>query len=170
MFVLGLYLYKNVGVYIIMKKKYLLFLVMSLMLVLTACRDSDSKTFFYEEDGVASEMTFTHNGDTVEREVSTTTLEYEALGLRSEEDAEEVLSDFALDFEDVDGVTYSFEYEETEAVETLEINYEEVELSELREAGIEIEGEEGADEISMEQTEENLIDEGYEITEDSESE
>ena len=151
-------------------KKVLLLAVMSCALLLAACGSSSTKTFSYEEEGLTSEMTFTYNGDTVENEVSTTTLEYEALGLRSQEDAESALADFALDLEGVEGVTYNFEYGETEAVETLEIDYNTVELSELRSAGIEIEGEEDADTISMEQTEANLIDEGYEVTNEGESE
>lgn len=153
-----------------MKKKSLLFLAVSSILFIAACGNSNSKSFAYEEEGITSEMEFTYSGDTVEREVSSTTLDYEGLGLRSQEDAEEELADFALDFSDVEGVNYSFEFGESEAVEQLEINYEEVELSDLREAGIEIEGEEGATEISMEQTEENLLAEGYEIVGDSEEE
>lgn len=152
-----------------MKKKYLMLAVMSVMLILTACGSTETKTFVYEEEGLTSEMVFTYSGDTVEEEVSTTTLEYEALGIRDQADAEEMLGDFALDIEEVEGVTYSFDYGESEAVETIEIDYTAVDLNDLRDAGIEIQGDEEANEISMEQTEENLIDEGYEVTEDSEN-
>lgn len=151
-------------------KKITLLAVIPMSLLLAACGGEETKTFIYEEEGMSSEMVFTYSGDSVNNERSTTTLEYEPLGLSSAEAAEEVLADFTLDIQDVAGVEYNIDYGDSEAVETVEINYEEADINELREAGVQIEGEEDAEGISLEQTEEILVDQGYEAVEDEGSE
>lgn len=121
-----------------------------------------SKTFVLEEAGSYNELTYHYVGDEVKRQTSTTEMDYEALGVTNEEDARLLLDDIARDYNATEGVQHDIRYSEDAFVETLEVDYEIADISEVSELeGADFEGADGAQFVSMARSEEQLLDSGY---------
>lgn len=152
-----------------MKKAWALFLFIAVMLVLTACGSSEeTRTFEMNEDGIDSTLVYTYSGDEVISQDAENIVNYEELGITKEE-AEEILGPVSEEYEGLQGVDYSIEFGDDEAVEQLTVNYEELDYDEAQNVtGIDLEGdpEEG---VSMERSAEMLESQGYtEVGGDSE--
>lgn len=135
-----------------------------------ASGEEQSKTFVMEEEGYINELVYYYIDDEVQRQTSQSDITYEALGVEGEEQARELLEQEAANYQEVDGVEQNIEYGEEGIVETLEVDYTVADLSEV--SGLEgAEFEEGADEaqfISMERSEEQLLNSGYELADGEE--
>lgn len=132
-----------------------------------ASGEEQSKTFVLEEDGYVNELVYYYIEDEVQRQTSESNITYEALAVANEEEARELLEEEAANYNDVDGVEQNIEYNEDGIVETLEVDYNEADISEI--SSLEgAEFEEDANEaqfVSMEQSEEQLLSSGYELVE-----
>lgn len=129
--------------------------------------EEQSKTFVLEEEGFVNELVYYHIDDEVQRQTSESDITYEALGVEDEEQARELLEQEAADYESVDGVEHNIEYDDEGIVETLEVDYTVAEISEISSLeGAEFDEEANeAQFISMEQSEEQLLNSGYELAE-----
>lgn len=130
--------------------------------------EEESKTFVYEQEGYVNELVYYYIGDEVQRQTSETEMTYEALGVAGEEEAREALDAIGAQYNEVEGVTQSIEYGEEGIVEKLEVDYSVANLGDvvnLEEESFEEDASE-ADYISMEGSEEQLLDEGYELVEE----
>lgn len=131
--------------------------------------EEETKTFVLEQDGMVNELVYYYVGDEVLRQTSETELTYEALGVADEEEARAELEAMGDDYNEVEGVTQNIEYGEDGIFETLEVDYTVADIgsvTELEEGSFE-EGAENADFISMSRSEEQLLEEGYELVEGS---
>lgn len=125
-----------------------------------------TKTFVLEENGTYNELVYYYVGDEVTRQTSVTEMDYEAIGASNEEEAKELLSEASKEYTDTDGVDHNIEYNEDGFVETTEVNYDEADLKEVAGLdGADFEGEESANFVSMERSEEQLLNSGYELIE-----
>lgn len=129
--------------------------------------EEQSKTFVLEEEGFVNELVYYHIDDEVQRQTSESNITYETLGVENEEQARELLEQESPDYEGVDGVEHSIEYDGEGIAETLEVDYTVADIAEI--SGLEgAEFDEEAEEaqfVSMEQSEEQLLSAGYELSE-----
>lgn len=120
-----------------MKKLVILFSVIIFTLVLTACGGADeeetTRTFKSEEDGMYSQITLTYKGDKVIKQSTEFTMTYEAIGISSKEEAEEMLGSVEEDEQDIDGLTRESTYTDSEYIEKASVNFEEIDKKELDE-------------------------------------
>ncbi|MCD2137696.1 DUF1307 domain-containing protein [Salinicoccus halitifaciens] len=133
-----------------------------------ATSEEESKTFVYEQEGYVNELVYYYIGDEVQRQTSETEMTYEALGVAGEEEAREALDAIGAQYNEVEGVTQSIEYGEEGIVEKLEVDYSVANIGDivnLEEESFEEDASE-ADYISMEDSEEQLLEEGYELVEE----
>lgn len=131
----------------------------------TAADDGEEKTrtFKAEEPGIEATITYYYQGDDVKKQTTENVIEYEAVGLESKDEAKEMFDPESEQFQGVDGVTHEMTYEDDHAIETLEVDYENLDFDEARSLpGMMFE--EGAEEygISMEQSAQMLLNEGFE--------
>lgn len=143
-----------------MKKAWLFFALTMVAVVLVACGSEETRTFEMEETGIKSTLTYTYSGDEVTSQTAENVITYEDLGIEKA-DAEEILDPVAKQYEDLEGVEYSIEYGDEEAVENIDINYEELDYEKAQGVeGIQLEGdpEQG---VSMEKSAEMLEGQGY---------
>lgn len=135
-------------------------------LTLSACSgDQETETSFTNsQNGVEMTLTYTAVGDEVVKQATTNVIEYEAAGLGSKEEAQEMLDPMVDQGVDVEGYEQSIEYGDTSATEEVSIDYEVADMSELSEVpGYESTGnmdEEGAF-ISLEESREQLESAGF---------
>ncbi len=128
--------------------------------------EEQSNTYVLEEEGTYNELVYYYVGDEVTRQTSVTEMDYAAIGVTNEEEARELLDEFAQEYTDTEGVEHNIEYGEDGYVETIEVNYDEADLSEVSNLeGAEFEGEETANFVSMERSEQQLLNSGYELVE-----
>lgn len=128
--------------------------------------EEESNTYVMEQEGFTEEVVYYYIGDEVTRQTSETETDYEAIGVTNEEEAREIIDDLAQEYEDAEGVEHDIEYGEDSFVENTEVNFDEADFSEVSDlAGAEFEGNETADFISMERSEEMLFNSGYELVE-----
>ena len=136
------------------------FVLAILAAIMTACGSEETRTFEMEETGTKSTITYTYSGDEVSKQTAENIVNYEELGIEKA-DAEEIIKTVAEQYKDIDGVEYSVEYGDEEAVENIEINYEELDYEKAQKTeGIMLQGdpEKG---ISMEKSAEMIEEQGY---------
>ena len=143
-----------------MKKAWMLFVLAMVTVVLAACGSEETRTFEMEDTGLTSTLTYTYSGDEVTSQTAENVMNYEELGLEKA-DAEEILNPVAEQYEGLEGIEYSIEYGDEEAVESIEINYEELDYEKAQGVeGIQLEGN-PEDGVSMEKSAEMVEEQGY---------
>lgn len=129
--------------------------------------EEETKTFVIEEGGMSNTLVYTYVDDEVRIQTSETTASYEDIGFADEEAARAELDQLSEDYQEVDGVEHNIEYDDEGFVETLEVDYDVADIAEV--SGLEGSDFEGdvdqAQFISMTQTEEQLLNQGYELEE-----
>lgn len=134
-------------------------------LSLSSCGNEEASetSFTQEQAGVEMTLTYTHVGDEVIKQTTSNEIDYEAAGLGSREEAQELLDPMIAQADDVEGYDQSIEYGETSATEEVTIDYEVVDMSELGELpGFEASANlEDADSISLEESREMLEAQGF---------
>lgn len=154
-----------------MKKALLGFFALVGVLFLASCGNGagsqeESKTFTMDQNGVSMELVFNYSGDKVTSQTANNVMPYEAIGVSTKEEAQEVLDPIAKQYQQVQGLDYSLEYSDSEATESLTINYDELDYDSAKQLpGVSFEGNTDNG-ISMERTEEMLLDQGYELKEE----
>lgn len=146
---------------VIMRKAWALFLFAAVMIVLTACGNSEeTRTFELSDQGVESTLVYTHSGDEVISQSTENIINYEELGIDKAQ-AEEIFAGYSDQYQDLAGVEHSFEFGDDEATENISIVYDDIDAEQLEGVeGIEFEGD-PSEGISMERSAEMLIDQGY---------
>ena len=120
----------------------------------------ETKVFTKQEKGVTMELTYYYKGDKVVKQTSKNTIVYADLGLTKEQ-VKEALDPVAKKYQGIEGLEDKVDYQDTQAVENLTIDYTKAKLSQLKGIpGITLSGEDGQD-ISMKKSEEILKQEGF---------
>lgn len=118
-----------------MKKKTMssVLCLMVLVLVLSACGKGEllTKAYEKEENGVAMVITYKYEGDIVIEQSTDSKIPFSVLGVTTEEEAKELLNPMVEQYKGVKGVKHNITYSNSEAVESLSVNYEEADFKEL---------------------------------------
>ncbi len=143
-----------------------IFIAIIATFVLTGCSFSfgtKTDTFILDEGEFVSEITLEHSMNIVKKETIVNTITFETKSdMRLMEDYIESYEDL---YKDVDGLTHEVEYGNKKIVETLVIDFEELDFGAteaLEKLGLDKELESG---VGFKETEELLLDEGYEKVE-----
>ena len=107
--------------------------LMVLVLVLSACGKGEvlTKSYEKEENGAVIVITYKYQGDIVNEQTTESKIPFSALGVTTKEEAEELLAPLAKEYKGVKAVTHKITYSDSEAVESLTVNYEEADFKEL---------------------------------------
>lgn|GEM_PF-1445114 len=147
-------------------KKWTKYILFGLMLfVIVACQSADQTTtsLIAEENGLTVELTFVAEGDLIVRQKSRNEISYESLGVSSPEEAEDMLAEFMVGYDTTEGIEHQVDYQDDRVIETVEVDFETVDVDEASQlAGSIFEGD-PSEGISLEATVEMLQELGFEI-------
>lgn len=138
--------------------------LLALAVMLAACggEDGSTRTFELENNGIVTTMVYTMEGDKVTEQSTENLIEYEAAGIASKEQAQEVFDPLIEQFQGIEGITHNMEYDEEKAVETLEIDYEAVDFDEIENLpGMSFSDDPRDNGVSMEKSVEILESQGF---------
>ncbi len=149
-----------------MKKILNVLLALSLIFTLVACGGSvQTKTFVASKNGVDLEVTYTFSGDRVLKQTANNKIPYSALGVTTKEEAKAILDPISQQYQGIEGLEEKLDYGETQAIETLTIDYEKVDFEKLTTGeipGVMIdEAAAKAKKISMKESEKLLLESGF---------
>lgn len=163
----------------VMRKVGLLASVLTIGVLLVGCSGSEEEVskkeakvftsvFEMNTDGMEKTITYTYEEDKVLKQSSISIVAYESMGVSTKEEAEQLYS-FVKDEYDIKGVTYSIDYQEKQMIEEVDVDYEQADMQEvLSVMGVLTDGTEADVEyISMKQSEEFLLEQGYKKKVDS---
>ena len=125
-------------------------------MILTGCEKEQTKTFTQTKNGITLQMEYTYKGDTVLQQKATNTMPYAIFPVEKKEDIHFLL-------EGIKGVEQSIDYQEEQAVETVMIDYGELDFDLAK--GIDSIFTDGADsekKVSMQAVEKWLLEKGFE--------
>ncbi|CEG21462.1 putative lipoprotein YehR precursor [Planococcus massiliensis] len=107
--------------------------LLALTLFLAACggEEASTRTFEMENNGIVTTMVYTTEGDKVTKQSTENLIQYDLAGIESKDQARELFDPLIGEFQGIEGITHQMEYEEDQAVETMEIDYETVDFDEI---------------------------------------
>lgn len=123
--------------------------------------EEQTRIFEMEQPGILTTMTYYYKGDNVTKQGTENVIDYDGLGLTSKEEAQEIFDPEIAKMQGIDGVTHEMEYTDTQAVEKLMIDYENLDFEAAKDMpGLELSGdyENG---ISMEASAQILLEQGF---------
>lgn len=148
-----------------MKKKGIgIILAVVLALVLAACgsKELEERVFETEQSGVKSTITYFHEGDKVKKQTAESVVPYEALGIAGKEDAQALFDPEAEKFKGIDGIKHEIKYTDSEVIENLEINYDDLDFDKAKGLpGVTFEGDAEEKGVSMEKSAEMIKKQGF---------
>jgi uncharacterized lipoprotein YehR (DUF1307 family) len=150
-------------------KNWILFsLALLISFALAACDSSareSTTTLQSEQNGVTLKITLKAEGDKVIEQTADNTVTYEALGGTTPEEAEDILSEFVVGYDETEGITHQIDYGNDLANETLTIDYETADLTKVNQlSGTSYEGDPNED-VSLKGTVDMMQEQGFEIVE-----
>lgn len=145
-----------------MKKLTGILSILILALLLTACDESEvTRSFEFKNENTSIIATYKSKGDKViEQNVEFIAI-YADFGINSKEEAEEFFSTINQKHENAEGITEKHEYTDTEVITNLTIDFEKVDLDEVKDLpGMRSDGD-TASGISMKDAAKQLAKEGF---------
>lgn len=141
-------------------------LAVAAALTLTACGGGGAQTettLSMEQGGVKTTMTYFAEGDTVVKQTTENTLNYESAGFGDRETAEEQVGQLSEQFEGIAGLNHSVEYKKNELVETLTVDYTKADIAEVSQlTGSTFDGDaKNAEKVSLKQSVDALKELGF---------
>jgi uncharacterized lipoprotein YehR (DUF1307 family) len=125
------------------------------------------RIFTSHENHVDSTLMFFCDGDRVVMQTTENVIMYDDIdGVSNAQEAEDVIGpqmeDYAAQYDGVDGVVYALTYEEDRVLESIEVNYDEIDMEDVQNIeGFNYEGSKDATYISMKKTLSTLKSQGY---------
>ena len=118
-----------------MKKWFKFALLGLIMFALVACQSDKetTTTLIYDEFGLTNEIVLIAEGDKVIEQTSKTETTYEALGVSTAEEAEEMIAEFLVGYDSTEGVKHQIDYLDDCLVESVTVNYDAVDIDEMSE-------------------------------------
>ena len=116
------------------KMKRLITVVLAMLLAVTvmACAEQEA-TYVLEQNGTTITVVYTAKGDIVQKQSTHTEMPYTAVGITTAAEAEAMFEPFAATYQGIEGLTHSIEYKDDMVVENLEIDYQKVNLEDVKE-------------------------------------
>ena len=108
--------------------------VLILVIILAGCSGGteSTRTFVLERDGVTTTMDYIFKGDKVKKQTTENIIDYALVGLASKEEAKQLFDPLIQEFQNIKGLTHEMVYEDSKAIESLIVNYEEVNFEEIQ--------------------------------------
>ena len=105
----------------------------ALLVGLTGCGEKEqSKTFSWSQAGTEVTLTYYYNkDDKVLRQTAKNKIEYSSIGAKNKEEAMKILDPISKRYQSIKGIKESVDYEESYAVETVDVDYSEVDFAKL---------------------------------------
>ena len=147
------------------KRIVLTFAMLFFVVLATACsnsRETATKTYALEDSGLKTTQVFTYieKEDKVIKQVTTNEGLYANLN-RSKEDIQKILDSIATKYQGIDGIKQSIDYQEDKFVETIEVDYENLDYEKSKVVmGTNFQDPKKV-KISLKKSEETLIKAGY---------
>ena len=147
------------------KRIVLTFAMLFFVVLATACsnnRETAKKTFTLEDSGLKTTQVFTYieKEDKVIKQVTTNEGLYANLN-RSKEDIQKILDSIAAKYQGIDGIKQSIDYQEDKFIETIEVDYENLDYEKSKVVmGTNFQDPKKV-KISLKKSEETLIKAGY---------
>ena len=147
------------------KRIVLSFTMIFFVVLATACSNSSetaTKTFTLEDSGLKTTQVFTYieKEDKVIKQVTTNEGLYANLN-RSKEDIQKILDSIAAKYQGIDGIKQSIDYQEDKFIETIEVDYENLDYEKSKVVmGTNFQDPKKV-KISLKKSEETLIKAGY---------
>lgn len=108
------------------------FFSIALLFGLSGCGEKDpSRTFTWSGPGSEVTLTYYYKGDRVLRQTAHNKIYYSSLGAKNVEEAKIKLDPISNKYQNVKGVKESIDYKDTYAEETLDVDYETVNVADL---------------------------------------
>lgn len=152
-----------------MKKKGFTLISLLVVLIMAGCSLNKpvTKTYVEKMDGITREIRLDGNsGDELLKYTMKLTIPYSAIGTTNKIEAEKLVSNNKETYEQVPGLTQTYDYSDSYLVETLVLDLQEGDAQEFNRIGaIELDNSE-ADGVSLLKTEDGLIDEGFKLKEE----
>lgn len=118
-----------------MKKLFKLGLGLFFAAALVACSNEKEETAVYqlEQPGVSMTMTIVGQDDKVIKQITSSTIEYSAIGVETAEEAKQILATLTnnTDYASIKGVDYDMQYGENSAKESITVDMLKADLKEL---------------------------------------
>lgn len=121
----------------------LFLLLLTFLVVLTGCGNTQEQTAVYEGtfNGVEMRLTYYAKGDRVYKQTAENVIPYSALGVTSEEEARVILDPASAQYQGIEGLEETLEYGGDSVRETLSVDFEKVNFDEIQGIpGIDLEG------------------------------
>lgn len=148
-----------------LKKVLLAFAMLFVVVLSTACSSKDAtstKTFVLDKNGLKTTVVYTYieKEDKVIKQVTTNEGVYASLN-RSKEDVQKILDSIAAKYQGIEGIKQSIDYQEDKFVETIEVDYENLDYEKSKVVmGTNFQDPKKV-KISLKKSEETLIKAGY---------
>ena len=141
-------------------KRILTILSAILLIFLAGCSSKDgSKTYVLEKSGVKTEITVYYESDKVTKQTTVNTMNYEKMAVTKDE-LKDVAMPVSEKYQGIDGVEQKIVFDDDKAVETLTIDYTNVDLKKLKDLpGMDIDTD--VESVSLKDTEESLLSQGF---------
>lgn len=124
--------------------------------------DLEERVFEAEEMGITNTITYYYKGDKVITQEARNVLPFETIGVETKEEAQEIFEPESEKFQDVEGLTHEMEYTDTEAIEILKVDYDNLDFDAARGLpGMVFDGDAEKNGVSMERSAELLLGEGF---------
>ncbi|WP_152655758.1 DUF1307 domain-containing protein [Oceanobacillus sp. CFH 90083] len=147
-------------------KKSLIVTVFTLLLIsiitLAACGSNQETVTYQLEDGENSiEVTFVAEDEEIIEQSSRSITSYDSItGIESKEEAEALITPTAEPLQGIDGLEYNIDFQDDHFIETINIDFTTVDLSELPGLHELLENEEGN--LNLEDAMESMEEQGFE--------
>ncbi|WP_099206040.1 YehR family lipoprotein [Scatolibacter rhodanostii] len=141
-------------------------LVMLMLVVFVGCgaQEETQVTYTTNLNGIEMNITYYAKGDIVTKQTAKNIMPYDALGVTTAEEAEAYMNSIvpADTYQGIAGVEQKIEYGETEAVETLSVDYEVADLDEVASLmGSQFDGDTNSNKVSLKLSAEMLEQSGF---------
>lgn len=136
--------------------------VLAVLMVACSGGSESTRTFELEQNGVKTTMIYTTVGDKVTMQTTENLIQYDLAGITSKQEAEEIFTPMVVQFQNIDGVTHKMQYNDSEAIETLAIDYETVNFEDIADLpGMDFSDDPTENGVSMKQSLEILESQGF---------
>lgn len=158
-----------------MKKMWMFFVIMVLLVVMSACNDNENLGFSFDSDGenfvtlalheddYETEITYEADGDMIKKQTTRSEASYEQYGVQNKASAEVAFNEIVQQYQSIDGIEFDIEFFDEKVEQSLTIDYEKIDAEDLKEVpGVNIDGnlKKG---VSLKATVKVLQEQGYQI-------
>lgn len=158
-----------------MKKMWMFFSTIALLLIVSACSSNEDLGFPFDPDGenkvsleleqddYYTEITYLADGDIIKKQTTKSEATYDQYGVQNKASAEVAFNEVVQQYQSIEGIDFDIEFLDEKVEQSLSIDFENIDPEDLNEVpGVNIDGnlKKG---VSLKATVKVLQEQGYEI-------